>query len=185
MTAQKSTEENSQLFNPDDVLKEIGIAEGMTIADFGAGSGYITFRIAPLVGARGIVYALDVKKTVVNHINSEIKARAMKNIKPIWTNLEVTGANPIPVNSVDLVFIVNTLFQSHRHKNILEEAKRVVKPGGNIVIVDWRKESAPFGPPPDERVSIEKLKQIGYDEGLNKIREFQAGKYHFGLVFKK
>lgn len=174
-----------QFFDPNDILKEIGVEEGMTVADFGAGSGYITFLVAPLVGARGIVYALDVKKTVVNHIDAEVKARAIKNIKPVWTNLEVSGANPISSNSVDIVFIVNTLFQSRRHEEILEEAKRVAKPGGIIVIVDWRKESAPFGPPTDERVSIEKLKQISYDKGLNKIREFSAGKYHFGLVFKK
>lgn len=182
---QKTTTAIQHFFDPDEILKEIGVEEGMTLADFGTGGGYITFRAAPLVGSKGLVYALDVKKSVVSHINAEVKARAVPNVKPVWTNLEIIGANPIAANSVDIVFIVNTLFQSRRHKAILKEAKRVAKPGGRIVIVDWRKESAPFGPPPDERVSIEKLKQIGYDEGLNKISEFSAGKYHFGIVFKK
>ncbi|OGY72412.1 MAG: hypothetical protein A3H61_03785 [Candidatus Jacksonbacteria bacterium RIFCSPLOWO2_02_FULL_44_20] len=185
MTSQEQTIEVSKFFNPDQILKDIGIEEGMIIADFGAGNGYMTFSAVLLVGSKGTVYALDVKKSVISHIRAEIKARSISNIKLIWTNLEIFGANPIQDNSVDVVLIVNTLFQSRKHKQMLMEAKRVAKPGGLIAIVDWKKESAPFGPPVDERVSIEKIKQISYDMELNKIKEFSAGKYHFGMVFKK
>ncbi len=185
MISQKQTIDIQQFFDPDQILKDVGIEEGMIIADFGAGNGYMAFSAAPLVGSKGTVYALDVKKSVISHIRAEIKARSTSNIKLIWTNLEIFGANPIQDNSVDVVLIVNTLFQSQKHKEMLREAKRVTKSGGLIVIVDWKKESAPFGPPVDERVSIEKIKQIGYDMELNKIKEFSAGKYHFGIVFKK
>lgn len=175
----------SNFFNPTEILKEIGVQEGMRIADFGAGYGYMSFAASNLVGNKGIVYALDVKKAVIEHIKNEIKNNGFNNIKPIWTNLELFNHNPIKSGSMDMVLIVNMLFQSNKHKEILEEAKRVLKTGGTITVIDWKKQATPFGPPIDERVDLEKLKQTAYNIGLNRIKEFEPGPYHFGILFKK
>lgn len=172
--------------DPHEIIKLLDVKEGMVVADFGAGSGYKTFEAAELVGKdKGMVYALDVKKSVIEHLKGEMRRRNISNVKPIWTDLEILGRNHIPPHSVDIVLIVNMLYQSMKHHNVLEEAARILKPGGQMVIIDWTSSNTPFGPPIDERVSIEKIKQIAYDLEFNKIKEFQAGQYHFGVIFKK
>jgi ubiquinone/menaquinone biosynthesis C-methylase UbiE len=186
MPQSNPTQPIQNFLDPREIIKLLDIKEGMVIADFGAGSGYKTFEAAKLVGqGKGMVYALDVKKSVIEHIKGEMKRKNISNIKPIWTDLEIPGRNHITPHSVDMVLIVNMLYQSIKHHNILEEAARILKPGGKIVIIDWISGNTPFGPSIDERVNLEKIKQIAYNLELNKIKEFQAGQYHFGVIFRK
>lgn len=177
---------NTPLFlNPIQILKDLNIEEGMDIADFGAGSGYMAFPAAKMIGKKGTIYALDVNKTVIAHLQKEAKQKNLSNIKTAWTNLEMVNHNPIKPNTIDLVLIVNMLFESNKYYEVLKEACRILKPSGKTVIIDWIKQATPFGPPLDERVNLEKLKQTAYSLGLNKIKEIKPGPYHFGLIFKK
>lgn len=179
------TNHNVQFLNPKFLLEKIGIKQNMKVADFGAGAGYMTFAAADLVGKDGLVYGLDVQKTVIEHLQTEIKRLKLANVQAIWTNLEKIGANPIKPLSLDIVLIVNTLYQSTKWGEILREALRALSVGGIILIVDWKSVSTAFGPSIDERVDIVKLKNLADNLGLNKINEFEAGPYHFGLVFRK
>lgn len=177
---------NTPLFlNPIQILKDLNTEERMNVANFGAGSGYMVFPAAEMVGKKGTIYALDVNKTVIAHLQKEAKQKNLNNIKTVWTNLEIVSRNPIKPNAIDLVLIVNMLFESNKYYEVLKEACRILKPSGRIAIVDWIKQATPFGPPLDERVNLEKLKQTAYSLGLNKIKEIKPGPYHFGLIFKK
>lgn len=177
--------DSPQFLNPDTIFTFFDIAEGMTIADFGTGSGHIAFKAAELVGRKGTIYALDIKKTVIAHLEHEIKQRGLHQVKPIWTNLEMVSYNPIKQSSVDIVLIINMLYQSTKYKEVFQEAYRVLKTGGLVVVIDWGKYHVPFGPPLDERVDIERLKQIVYAIEFNTQKEFKPGPYHFGIVFRK
>jgi len=175
----------NKFLNPAKLLRQLNIEHGMKTADFGAGSGYISFQLASIVGSKGLVYAVDIQKPTIQHLANEANARGLTNIKAIWADLELVGRNPIQANSLDVVLIVNMLFQSKKHLPILEEAVRVLKPTGRLIIIDWKKQKTPFGPPEDQRVNLEKTKKIAYDLELNKVQEFEAGPYHFALVFRK
>lgn len=177
--------DDSKFLDPTQILIDLNIEERMQVADFGAGSGYMTFQVSRMVGPKGYVYALDVKKSVIEHLNAEIKRRDLTNVSAIWTDIEMLGRNPITNARVDLVLIVNMLFQSTKHYDVLKEAYRIMKPGGRLVVIDWKKQAAPFGPPPDDRIDLDKFKEMAYTLGLNKVKEFEAGPYHFGVVFKK
>jgi ubiquinone/menaquinone biosynthesis C-methylase UbiE len=182
---EQAIKNSSQFLDPTKLFEFFKIEEGMKIADFGAGSGYITFMAAKLLGKSGVIYALDIKKSVISHLKNEVKQRDVTQLKPIWTNLEMANCNPIQTGTIDIVLIITMLFQSIRHKEILTEAYRVLKPDGIIVIVDWKKEKTPFGPPVEERVPLEKIKEIAYAIGLNRLNEFEPSPYHFGIIFKK
>ena len=65
--------------NPEKILKNLNLEAGMTIADFGAGSGYMSFKAAKLVGKNGSVNALDVKKSIIEHLKNEIKHQNLNN----------------------------------------------------------------------------------------------------------
>ena len=81
-----------------------------------------------------------------------------------------------------LTHIVN---QSTAHPSILEEARRIIKPEGAIVVVEWKKIKIPFGPPLEKRVAQEEAVKVAGQVGLRLAQDFSAGNYHYGLVFKK
>ena len=73
----QSVDEQTQFLDPNRVLSVIQIEERMKIADFGAGSGYMTFTAARLVGQQGLVYALDINKSVIAHLKGEIEHKVL------------------------------------------------------------------------------------------------------------
>lgn len=176
---------SEQFLNPKEILESIGIKQDMVVADFGCGSGYIVFAAAKLVGPKSTVYAVDVQKHLLDHIKTQAQANNILGIKPVWANLEIVGGTKIPAESLDLVILANTLYQSSKQKEIISEAKRVLKNAGMLLVVEWKGTGVPFGPPTSERVDSETVKNFAFGLNLNKIKEFEAGKYHYGLLFKK
>jgi len=168
------------------ILTKAGIEEGMKVADLGCGTtGHFVFPAADLVGEKGIVYAIDILKTAIEAINRRIKQEKARNIKTIWSNLEIFNATKIESGSIDIVLLINTLYQSHKRVEILREAARLLKKGGKLVVVEWKNIALPFGPPLDERVQVEFLKKGALKFGLELEKEFFVGHFHFGLIFIK
>jgi ubiquinone/menaquinone biosynthesis C-methylase UbiE len=167
-----------------DVFKKMGLEEGMAVGDLGCGNlAYYATGAAKIVGKNGLVYAVDILKTALNAVATRAKNEGLGNLKTIWSNLEVFGATTIPANSLDAIFIHNVMFQSTKHDGFIKEAMRLLKPKGKLMIVDWKKISAPFGPPVDSRPDPEKVKALAAQNGLKLNEEFDAGPYHWGMIF--
>lgn len=158
----------------------------MMVADLGCGgAAHFALPAAKMVGDEGMVFAVDVLKFVLDSVQSRAKMEGLTNIKTIWADLEIFGSTYIKNLSIDAVLLVNILFQSKKHLNILKEAVRILKPNGKLLVVDWKSTRIPFGPPPEIRVKKEEIKAIAHRLDLEKIDEFGAGTYHFGLLFQK
>ena len=99
--------------------------------------------------------------------------------------MEVFGATKIESSSLDVVLLINVLYESKKRANILREAIRLLKKNGRLVVVDWKNVATPFGPPAEDRVKIELLEAAGSKLGLVVEEEFVAGPYHYGMVFIK
>lgn len=169
-----------------DVFDKVGLQEGQSVGDLGCGNlGYYAFSAAKVVGKSGLVYAVDILKPALDSVNIRIKHEGVENVKTVWSDLEMVGATKIPVNSLDVSFIHNVLFQSTKQDQIIKEAARLLKPGGKLMIVDWKKIGAPFGPPVAERPDPELIKKYAAAIGLRLDQEFEAGQFHFGLIFIK
>lgn len=176
----------AELMNAEEVLKKAGIEEGMKVADFGCGGrAYFSLQAARLVGKDGLVYAIDILKTVLRSVEDLAKFYNLKNIKTVWADLEVPGSTKIENESTDFVIITNLFFQTKDHKIILKEAVRILKRNGKIFVADWGKTASPLGPPVKMRVDPQKIKKIAEEIGFIFEKEFQAGPYHFGMVFVK
>ena len=89
----------------------------------------------------------------------------------------------MPNSSADLVLMTNLLFQAGKKKEIFEEAKRILKSSGKILVVDW-KENSPQGPQ-EGRISEKEVKKMAENLGFKLEKEFEAGIYHYGLVLRK
>lgn len=169
-----------------DVFKKIGLEEGMNVGDLGCGNlAYYAFGSGKLVGKKGMVYAVDILKSVLNAVDNRIKQEGYDNIKTVWSNLELVGATKIPATSLDVVFIHNVLFQAGDHSGLLKETARLLKPSGKLMIIDWKKTGAPFGPPVADRPEPEAVKNLASSTGFKLIEEFEAGPYHWGMMFAR
>lgn len=171
--------------NPDMIVNEFGLREGMNVADFGSGAGYFTILIAQRVGKEGRVYALDIMETALDSVRAKAKSAELENVETIQTNLEVLGSSGLADQSQDVVLLANILFQSDKKSEIIRESKRVLKDGGSLIVVDWRKNAGGFGPPDSLRTDETAMRSLAAGEGLVFERDFNAGQFHFGMIFKK
>ncbi|MFH1654579.1 MAG: methyltransferase domain-containing protein [Pseudomonadota bacterium] len=171
--------------NPDKIVSEFGVGEGMSVADFGSGAGYFTILLGRLVGENGRVYALDVQETALDSVRIKARAIGLKNIEMARANLEVAGGSGLSDNSQDMVLLANILFQSDKKAEIIREAKRILKNGGRIILIDWRLGTGGFGPPDEMRINETAMCDLVAEEGLIFEKSIDAGQFHYGISFVK
>lgn len=170
------------------LVRKAGIKSGDVVADLGTGrEGKIALLASPVVGDSGVVYAVDVVKTILPAVATKAKMHGLNNVQTVWSDLEVYGATrAIRDNMLAAAFLVTILFQSQKRAAILQEAARMVRPGGKLIIVDWKPGvEAPLGPSEHQRVSADEIKQLAIGMGLQVVDEFAAGPYHWGMVAVK
>lgn len=173
----------SSVLNPSEVLDKIEIKPASVAADFGSGSGYFAIELAKRVGDKGKVYAIDVLPTALESVRSLAKMRGLSNIETRWANLEKTST--LEPESCDFILIANLFFQvSPEHWfTIIREINRVLKLDGQVLIIDWKIDS-PLGPPKNQRVSEEKIKER-VNNCLKFIKKLDLSESHWGLIFQK
>lgn len=176
-----------KLLNPQALLeKELELQFGHQVADLGCGgAGYFTLPAARLVGSRGKVYAVDILKPALEGVISKAKLENILNIETVWSDLERVGATKIPAETLDAALLVNIMFQSRKNQFILQEAYRLLKTGGKLLVVDWKVEPTPFGPPLANRLAPSTIADLATKVGFSVHKEFEAGPYHYGFVFVK
>lgn len=174
----------NNFLSPGSIFDQMEIKEGMTVADLGCGSGFMSASAAKRVGNEGTVYAVDVQERAISEINSKIKLFNLRNIKPILANLEKVGSTKIPDNSVDISLLVQVLHQSKKREGMFAEAKRVTKSGGQILIIEWNKKEGIFGTP--KKLSLDKktLKKEAEAAGFNYLKEIRTDKLHYGFLME-
>ncbi len=166
---------------PHEVITALKLKEGEVIADIGAGSGYFTFRLAHHVGDTGRVYAVDVGADMIVHLNRRIRDLQMKNV------VSVLAAPDDPLladASVDRFFICDTWHHIENHDRYLALLKKMLKPGGQIVMVDFKKEQTPMGPPMEMRIDRADLVKEMETNGFKVAAEHTFLPYQYFIVFK-
>ena len=170
--------------NPDDIISELRIANGMIVADFGCGAGYFTIPIAKIVENSGKVYAIDVLNSALEDISSKAKLYGLLNIETMRANIEIVGGTKIKDGSVDFVLLANVLFQCNDYDSVFSEAKRVLKNSGKIVVIDWIPKEIPLGPKFEHCLSEDTMKKLAIKNGLKLVKEIKSGDHHYGMVLK-
>lgn len=162
--------------SPEQNIERLHLRSGMVVADLGAGSGHYSIIIGKKLkemGGGGTVYAVDVQKHYLDAIKQEADKNGLGNVRVIWGDIDVLGGTKLADNLADAVVISNVLFQSEHKKDFLAEASRILKPGGEMLIIDWQSKIKP-----QDILSI-------LPPGVSKTSEFDAGSHHFGILFRK
>ena len=171
------------IFHPQEVLNQLEIQPASVAADFGSGSGYFVLALAKKIGEKGRVYAIDVLPTALESIRSLAKLHGFSNIETRWANLEKTST--LDAESCDFVLISNLFFQVEKKywPTIIQEAFKILKSGGQLLMIDWKPESV-IGPPKEQRVREEEIKKLA-GEYLSYVKNLEIGDSHWAILFKK
>jgi ubiquinone/menaquinone biosynthesis C-methylase UbiE len=155
---------------PDVALDVLKIPKGASVADIGAGSGYITVRLAARVGATGRVFANDVQPQMLNILSRRLNSGGITNV----TLIEGTLDDPkLPPASVDLALMVDVYHELSQPQSILRHLRESLKAGGRLVLLEYRKEDPRVPIKPEHKMSIAEAKMEVEAEGfaLTKVDE--------------
>ena len=165
---------------PHEVVMALGLKEGERIADIGAGSGYFSLRFAQHVGAGGQILAVDINPDMIVHLNQRIRDARLENIRTI---LALPEDPLLADSSVDRVFICETWHHIENHPQYLARLKKTLKPGGQVIIIDFHKQPTPVGPPPEIRVAREDVLKEFEQSGFRLAKEHSILPYQYFLIF--
>ena len=170
--------------NPEQNILHLGLKEGMRVADFGAGSGFYSKAVSKRVGFSGKVYAIEVQKEYLKKFEDEIKNSGIKNIECIWGDIETKGGTKIADNSMDAVIISNVLFQSEDKIGLIDEARRVLKKTGKVLLIEWSDSVGSMGPAFKYLISPSTAKELFEKRGFKLEENITTGAHHYGIIFK-
>lgn len=165
---------------PQEVMVALDLKPGKVIADIGAGSGYFTFRLAHHVGDRGKVYAVDVSPDMIRHINRRIRELKAANVVSILADPD----DPLlPDASVDCFFFSDSWHHIENQTKYLSLMKKMLRPGGEIIMIDFHKKALPVGPPMEMKIAREDLIKQMESNGFRLTKEHTFLPYQYFLVF--
>ena len=165
-----------------EVLNHLEIRKDMVAAEFGCGLAEFAILLAKKMPS-GRVYALDIQEEKLSVLKSRLLAEKVQNVTSLLCDLEALRGSTLPDESLDIVLIPNILFQAENKYAIIEEATRVLKLNGQMLVIDWLA-GGPFSPKKGLIASWE-LKEMAEGLKLSFKKEFSAGDYHFALLFVK
>jgi cyclopropane fatty-acyl-phospholipid synthase-like methyltransferase len=165
---------------PHEVMEALAVRPGERIADIGAGSGYFSVRLAHHAGAAGRVYAVDVSPDMVVHLDRRVRDMGLTNISSILAPPD----DPLLPEPVDRFLIVDVWHHIENQPAYLQKMKARLKPGGQVVMIDFHKRDLPVGPPPGMKIAREELIAQMEQHGFRVAAEHTFLPYQYFLVFE-
>lgn len=179
----KSTKD---LLDPQKILRIMDLEPGHIMLDAGCGDGYISLAAAKYVGEAGKIYALDEYEPSLKKLEEEAKKKGFKNIYTLLADL--TDHIPLEDNKVDRCVMANVFhgFQDKiTQRNVLLELMRILKPGGTLAVVEFKKKQGPPGPSYEVRLSITQMIRILEYHYFKVLKRDEIGPYHYLVLGEK
>jgi arsenite methyltransferase len=165
---------------PDEVVAALELKPGEAIADIGSGSGYFSVRFAPRVGDKGRVFAVDIDPDMIRFLNRRLRDAGLRNVQTILAEPD----DPLlPDASVDRFVVVDTWHHIEKQAQYLALMKKMLRPGGQVVMIDYQKKELPVGPPLDMKIAREDLIRQMDGAGFRLVTEHTFLPYQYFLVF--
>ncbi|WP_293905563.1 methyltransferase domain-containing protein [Phenylobacterium sp.] len=158
------------------LVRGLGIRSGMVVADIGAGSGYHTLRLSPVVGPRGVVYAEDVMESYLSGLRREAAGRGLRNVRIVIG----TADDPKLPHGVDRAVLVHMYHEIQNPYALLWRLAGDMKPGGRVGVIDLDRPTERHGTPPAllkcefEAVGYRQISQAELDGGVGYLAIFEA-----------
>jgi ubiquinone/menaquinone biosynthesis C-methylase UbiE len=167
---------------PDLALDAIKLDKGSTVADVGAGSGYMTVKMAKRVGPAGKVYANDIQPEMITLLRQRVVKEKIANVEPV---LGTTDDPKLPANTIDLILMVDVYHEFQQPQAMLRHMHDALKTGGRLVLLEYRKEDPAIPIRPEHKMSVAEAKLEVEAEGFRLTKVDEVLPRQHILVFTK
>lgn len=174
----------TKFIDPASIVAQAELKSGQVVADLGCGSGFYALPTAKRVGNTGQVYAVDVQEAKLAATQSAARQNGLKNITVLNADLEKPLLD-IPEASCDAVIAASILHQIEAVDHLIKNAYRLLKTGGQLIAVEWKKQATPLGPSLSRRIGPEELETLMAKAGFHKAKDLLTDGYHYAMVFTK
>jgi len=167
--------------HPDQALDDIGIVKGSAVADIGAGSGAITWRLAERVGPAGKVYANDIQQRMLELLRQNMAQRKITNVETV---LGAADDPKLPPASVDLEILIDVYHEFSHPQEMLRHLREALKPGGRLVLLEYRGEDPAVPIRPEHKMTVATVKAELEPEGFRLDKTIETLPRQHILIFK-
>jgi ubiquinone/menaquinone biosynthesis C-methylase UbiE len=167
---------------PDRALEIIKIPSGATVADVGAGSGYMTMKMARRVGPTGKVYANDIQPQMLALLQERLSKEKITNVEPV---LGTTDDPKLPGSAIDLILMVDVYHEFQQPQIMLRRMREALKQGGRLVLLEYRKEDPSIPILYEHKMSVAEAKLEVEAEGFKLATVNEALPRQHILIFVK
>jgi ubiquinone/menaquinone biosynthesis C-methylase UbiE len=168
--------------DPDRAIDVLKIAKGSTVADIGAGSGYMSVKLARKVGPAGKVFANDIQQGMLDLLNKRLTKNKITNVSTI---LGTQDDPRLPIDAIDLVLMVDVYHELSQPQLMLRHIKASLKPDGRLVLLEYRKEDPNIPIKPEHKMSVAEAKLEVEAEGFKLTKTNEDLPRQHILIFTK
>jgi ubiquinone/menaquinone biosynthesis C-methylase UbiE len=167
---------------PDLALDSLGLHAGMTVADVGAGTGYMSLRMARRVGPTGKVYANDLQPEMLQKLRAKSQREKLTNVETV----QGTESDPkLPPNAIDLVLLVDVYHEFSQPQAMLDRIRESLKPDGRLVLLEYRKEDPAVPIRIEHKMSVAEVKTEVEAEGYKLDQVIEKLPRQHIIIFRK
>jgi ubiquinone/menaquinone biosynthesis C-methylase UbiE len=166
---------------PSKAIDLLELKPGMAVADIGAGSGYYSSRIAKRVGPNGRVYATDIQPGMIEILERRIKSEGLTNVTTILGGVDDPK---LPPKSIDLAIMVDVYHELQQPQIFLQRLKDAFKPGGRLVLLEFRKEDPKIPILEVHKMSVAEVDQEMTAEGYEIDKVIESLPWQHLIVIK-
>jgi ubiquinone/menaquinone biosynthesis C-methylase UbiE len=164
------------------MLNALKIKPGSTVADIGAGVGYTSLRMARRVGPKGTVLATDLQPEMLEMLQENARQARVKNVRPI---LATATDTKLPEGAVDLALMVDVYHECSDPKATLQGLRKALKPGGRLVLVEFRGEDPEVPIKPEHKMTVAQVRREIEPQGFVFKETFEFLPWQHIIVFEK
>ena len=168
--------------NPDRAIDVLKLEKGSTVADVGAGSGYMTVKLAKKVGPQGKVYANDIQQGMLDLLSKRVTKSKLTNVSTV---LGTQDDPKLPADALDLVIMVDVYHELSQPQVMLRHIRDSLKPGGRLVLLEYRKEDPDIPIRPEHKMSVADAKLEVEAEGFKLTKTNEDLPRQHILIFTK
>jgi SAM-dependent methyltransferase len=174
--------ERSEEERPDLALDSLALTTGMVVADVGAGTGYMSLRMAKRVGPSGKVYAEDIQPEMLALLK---RMQAKLKITNVETVLGTSSDARLPTGAIDLELLVDVYHEFSEPTKMLDSLRSALRPEGRLVLLEYRKEDPKIPIRPEHTMTVQEVKTELGAAGFRMDRVIETLPLQHILIFKK
>jgi len=181
MLAKLNDPKRLEYLNPDVIWEKAGLNSPQVLIDIGAGTGFFALLFSKKMG-KGKIYACDISEEMLAWMNNNLPLESKRIVIPV--KMEENSV-PLSDGTADLVYMINLHHELEEPLRVLKESHRLIRKGGKLMIIDWKKEETPEGPPLGLRVTELTIESQMRKSFFSNISKYAVLPYHHFLLGEK